>query len=203
MHGSFPHRLTTKWSINLLVCRCCTPCTTGRGSSTLLHRSQLHCWLLPTILVFGWHDFRAFLGDFKRELQVQYFSLPEGEEDSTLPLTCHPSHDDILYCSLFTGNTYLLFVFLILYHWIAEDSVPPLAVSTPLACSTSKDATTVALVFQCLLRSIAAVFSLKSDIMSPLLPPLSFSGEEIHSSFGSNINGLLLLPCSFGNSAPS
>jgi hypothetical protein len=80
----FPLQLTTKWSIYFLVCRCCTPCTTGRGDSTLIHRPQFHR-ILPTLLLFGWHDFRAFMGNFKRELRVPYSSQPKATQ------SCHSS----------------------------------------------------------------------------------------------------------------
>jgi hypothetical protein len=89
----FPHQLTTNWSITLLICRCCTPSTTGRGISPSSHRSQLNCWLLLTLLMFDWHNFRVLSGDFERELQEQYFS-PSKREDSTLPLTPHRPRDE-------------------------------------------------------------------------------------------------------------
>ena len=110
----FPHQLTTKWSITLLICRCCTPCTTGGGISTLSHRSQLNCWLLSTLLMSDWHDFRALSGDFERELQEQYFSPSEGE-NSTSSLTPHQSRDEETQSSvpmlLATGTTTVPLIF--------------------------------------------------------------------------------------------
>ena len=105
----FSHQLTNKWLITLLICRCCTPCTTDRGISTLSHRSQHHCWLLSILLMFDWHDFHALSGDFERELQAQYFSPSKGEDSTSPALTSHQSHDEETQSSvpmlLATGTT--------------------------------------------------------------------------------------------------
>ena len=78
-----PLQLTTsKWSNTFIICRCCTQCTTGRQNSTSHHRSQL-CWLLSTLLLFGWHLFRAFSSGDYRELRFKYSRHP-------LPMqSCH------------------------------------------------------------------------------------------------------------------
>jgi hypothetical protein len=111
----FSHQLTNKWLIILLICHCCTPCTTGRGISTLSHRSQHHCWLLSILLMFDWHDFHALSGDFERELQLQYFSPSKGKDSTSPALTSHQSHDEetqsLVPMLLATGTTTVPLVF--------------------------------------------------------------------------------------------
>jgi hypothetical protein len=69
----FPLQLITKWSNTFIICRCCTRCSTDRQNSTSHHRSQL-CWLLPTLLLFGWHHLRAFTSGDYRERHLKYLS---------------------------------------------------------------------------------------------------------------------------------
>ena len=83
----FPLQLITKWSHTFIICRCCTQCSTDKQNSTSHHRSQL-CWLLPTLLLFGWHHKRAFSSGDCRELRLKYLS--PSITNAILPFIPHP-----------------------------------------------------------------------------------------------------------------
>ena len=87
-------RLAIKREFPLVLCRCCTSCTARRVISTLHCQFQL-CWILTTLLLFYWHDFCAFLDDF-RDLRVQYFSLSTAVSRTRLCDECEMADEPSL-----------------------------------------------------------------------------------------------------------